>query len=557
VHERLEQLVGEAVERVIREIAPERAGTLECPPLAPPRVREHGDFASSAALALAKPLAMAPRVLAERIAAALVDPEGLVEKVEIAGPGFLNFRLSRGAWLGAIERVLREGPGFGRSSAGGGEATQVEFVSANPTGPLTIGHGRNAVLGDCVASLLEATGHKVTREYYFNDGGRQMRVLADSLRARYEQQLGRDSALPEEGYQGEYLTEIARALVLRHGEALLGADWSVFRDAATEVIFAEIRATLDRLGIRFDVYTNEHALYQDGRVEAALADLRAAGVVYEADGAVWMRATALGLERDRVLVKSSGEPTYLLPDVAYHREKFRRGFQRIIDVLGPDHIEQLPYVRAAARVLGHDGDRIEVLIYQWVNLRRGGELVKMSTRAATFVTTDEVLDEVGRDAFRYFMVERRADTHLDFDVDLARERSERNPVYKIQYAHARLCSIDRQARDRGFDLSPLDRPGGAPLARLELESELDLARRLASYPETVLHAARAREPQELTRYLLDLASAFHTYVSDGRRHRVLADDAGLALARLALARALRQTLANGLALLGIAAPERM
>jgi arginyl-tRNA synthetase len=430
----------------------------------------------------------------------------------------------------------------------------VEFVSANPTGPLTIGHGRNAVLGDAIVRLLEATGHEVTREYYFNDAGRQMRVLGESLRARYQQQLGRETELPEDGYQGEYLSEIARSLVREQGDAWLDADWTRFKQVAEEAIFKDIRRTLGRLEIQLDVYFNEHTLYADGHVEKTLSDLRATGLVFEADGAVWLRTTELGLERDRVLLKSSGEPTYLLPDIAYHREKFRRGFERIIDVLGPDHIEQFPYVKAALGALGYPADDVEVVVYQWVNLRRGTELVKMSTRAAKFVTVDEVLDEVGADVFRFFMLERRADTHFDFDLDLAKDRSERNPVFKIQYAHARLCSIERMAVEREVELPELE---DIRFARLQSPQELELVKRLERYPETLLHAARAREPQEVARYLLALATAFHTYVSDSTRHRVLSDDKELSVARLALVRAVRITLGNGLERVGISAPERM
>jgi arginyl-tRNA synthetase len=557
VRDQLQKLLTLAVERVIRQIDPDQVGRAETVTLVPAKSPEHGDFATSVALALARPLGLPPRALAERILSALEDSDGLIERAEIAGPGFINFSLRRGRWREVLVQVLTAAASYGRSDAAGGERTQIEFVSANPTGPLTIGHGRNAVLGDCVARLLEATGHKVTREYYFNDGGRQMRVLADSLRARYEQALGREAELPEEGYRGEYLVQIGRDLATLRGEELLDADWTVFREVAEEAIFADIRKTLERLGIHFDVFFNERTLYEEGLVDATLADLRGAGMAYDAEGAVWLRATDLGLERDRVLMKSSGEPTYLLPDVAYHREKLRRGFQRVIDVLGPDHIEQFPYVCASMGALGYEAGCIEVLHYQWVNLRRGGELVKMSTRAASFVTVDELLDDVGPDVLRYFMVDRRADTHLDFDLDLARERSERNPVYKIQYAHARLCSIERQAAKRGVELSPLDAPESLPVERLVLESELDLVKRLGRYPEVVSHAAREREPQEVCRYLLDLATAFHTYITDGTRHRVLSDDPELTLARLALIRSLATVIRNALGLLGIAAPERM
>jgi arginyl-tRNA synthetase len=546
-------LVSAAAERLVRQLDPGQLARLDAATLAPSKAPEHGDFASNAALVLAKPLGRAPRDLARQLIEELGDGGGLIERAEIAGPGFVNLFLAKDRWVGSLERALREAERYGSSDLGHGERVMVEFVSANPTGPLTIGHGRNAVLGDCLARLLEATGHKVTREYYFNDAGRQMRVLGESLRARYEQALGRSTPLPEDGYQGEYMVEIAGALAAEVGSAWLGADAERFRERAQAAIFADIERTLARLGVRFDVHFNEHSLYADGKVEAALADLRERGLVYEQDGAVWLRSTGLGLSRDRVLVKSSGEPTYLLPDIAYHREKFAR-VARAIDVLGPDHIEQFPYVRAAISALGMDGEAIELVMYQWVNLRRGGEIVKMSTRKAEFVTVDEVVDQVGADAFRYFMVERRADTHLDFDVELAAERSERNPVFKIQYAHARLSSILRKAREAGRPLPPIE---AIPFARLVSEEEAELVKAVQRWPEVVAHAARAREPQEVARYLLDLASAFHTYVSDGQRNRVLSEDVEQSAARLGLVAALRIVVAAGLGLLGIDAPERM
>lgn len=511
----------------------------------------HGDFASNAALMLAKRLRTAPRALAERIASAVEDPDGILEKVEVAGPGFINFSLAPRRWHAVVAEALRLGRRFGHSTASHPERVLVEFVSANPTGPLHIGHGRNGVVGDVLARLLEATGHTVVREYYFNDAGRQMRVLGASLRARYLQALGRDELLPDDGYQGEYLVEIAMRVASEEGERLVDAAPEVFERRAREAIFSEIRATLERLGIVFDVYFNENSIYEDGGVERALKDLRARDLVYEADGAIWFKSRSLGYDRDRVLIKSSGEATYLLPDVAYHRGKFKRGFDRLIDVLGPDHIEQVPYVREAVSQLGCEGEKLEVVYYQWVNLRRRGERVSMSTRSASFVSVDELLDEVGPDVFRYFMLERRTDTHFDFDVDLASDRSERNPVYKIQYAHARMRSIERRGREAGIDLTDV------PLERLVLASELGLARQLGRWPEVVARAAREREPQEVARYLLELATSFHSYISDGRVHRVLSDDRGLSQARLALVKSLRTTLGNGLELLGISAPERM
>jgi arginyl-tRNA synthetase len=553
VRDRLELLLRDAARRAIAEIdpsAPADPGALQ---LAPSRAPEHGDFASNAALVLAKRLGRDPMELARRIVDCL-ERDGVVERAEVARPGFINFFLVRERWQEVLRAVLAAGASFGRSEVGGGRRVQIEFVSANPTGPLTIGHGRNGVLGDCVARLLEATGHRVTREFYFNDAGRQMRMLGESLRARYLSLLGREAEVPADGYHGDYLVEIARALVERHADALADAAVERFTEEGKTAVFAGIRQTLSRLGIAFDHFTNEADLYREHKVDAALGALRDAGLVYEAEGATWLRATGLGLDRDRVLRKSSGDATYLLPDIAYHVDKYAGGYDLIVDVLGPDHLEQFPHVRAALAALGRDPAVLEALHYQWVNLRRGGELVKMSKRAASFVTVDEVLDEVGPDVFRWFMVDRRAATHLDFDLELAKERSDRNPVYKVQYAHARLSSIERQAAERGVR-SPPD--AELPLERLALPEEVELAKAIGAFPEVVLRAMREREPHDVTRFLLELASAFHAYVTDGRRHRVLSDDAALTAARLALVRALRIVIANGLGLLGIAAPERM
>ncbi len=555
MRDEIDKLMRAAATRLLERHAPHALDLVSNLAVVPPKTPEHGDFASNAALLMAKAMGRPPREVAQLLKDELGDGGGALERAEIAGPGFLNVFLSRARWRDSIARVLREGASFGKSGAGAGREVMVEFVSANPTGPLTIGHGRNAVLGDCIASLLEATGHKVVREYYFNDAGRQMRVLAQSLRARYLQQLSDSAELPEEGYQGEYLVEIARALAAEVGGSWRGADEARFKARATEAIFADIERTLVSLGVRFDSYFNEHTLFERKLVDRALADLRAAGLVFEQEGAVWLRSTQFGLERDRVLVKSTGEATYLLPDIAYHRESLGRGLTAIIDVLGPDHIAQFPYVRAAVAALGGSADSIELVMYQWVNLRRGGELVKMSTRKATFVTVDEIVADVGRDVFRYFMVERRADTHLDFDVELASERSERNPVFKIQYAHARLCSIGRKAAEAGITLP--DEPKSLSLERIDQPEEIELAKLVERFPDVVQRAAQAREPQEIARYLLELANAFNTYVSDGKRHRIVSDDRELSLARLALVSAVRTALGNGLNLLGVSAPERM
>ena len=544
-----------------------------------PRQAEHGNFACNAAMLLAKRLKKAPREIASQLIDQLGDGGGLVSRSEVAGPGFVNFWLAEDHWQEVLHDILDAGERFGASDVGAGRKVQVEFVSANPTGPLSTGHGRQAILGDSVARLLERCGYEVTREYYFNNGGRQMRVLGQSVRARYLESLGRaaspppgafdadESAYPSEieglpvefprdGYRGDYITEIAQGLIETRGEALLDEPAEgAFRAAAEETIFGEIRKTLTTLGIEFDVYYGEQSLYDDGLLEQALADLRAKGFVYEKDGATWLAATQLGLDRDRVLIKSSGEPTYLMPDIAYHREKIRRGFDVVIDVQGADHIEQFPFVRAAVEALGCPADRIELLMHQFVTLTRGGEKVKQSTRRATFVTIDELVAEVGIDVFRFFMVERKAEAHLDFDLDLAADRNWRkNPAYYVQYAHARSCGIERRALEQGY---PVVSARGFEASRLTLSEELDLIRKLGEFPELTLRAAETREPHHLAYYLRDVAGMWNPYLQDGTLHRILSEDAELSAARLGLAAAVRTVLGNGLRLLGIQAPERM
>jgi arginyl-tRNA synthetase len=574
--ERLLEALRSALRRLLDE-----AGDAGAPPdfaLEVPRNPEHGDFACNAALVLAKRLGRPPRAVAERLRTLLGDAGGLVAGAEIAGPGFLNLRLAERGWHDVLRSLLVAGETFGRSGVGAGRKVQVEFVSANPTGPLTLGHGRQAVLGDCIARLLENQGHALVREYYFNDGGRQMRVLGASVRARYLEQLGRAAApppeafregaewparigglpvvFPRDGYQGDYIGEIARDLRAAHGEGLVDEPAEgLFREAAELEIFAGIRRTLDELGIRFDEYFNEKSLYEEGKLEEVLAELRARDLAYDGEGATWLRATALGLERDRVLVKSSGEPTYLLPDIAYHREKFRRGFDRVIDVQGADHIDQFPFVRAAARALGFDVERLELVLHQFVTLTSGGQQVKQSTRRATYVTVDELVAEVGADVFRFFMVQRKADGHLDFDLDLAKETDwKKNPAFYVQYAHARTHGIERKAAELGVAIPKSDE---IDAGLLSLPEEVELLKKLAEFPDLLARAADAREPHHLAYYLREVAGLWNPYVQDGTRHRILSEDAALTAARLGLTLAVRAVLARGLALLGLGAPERM
>jgi arginyl-tRNA synthetase len=543
---------------------------------------DHGDFACNAALLLAKRLRQPPRAIAERLVSELGDAQGLIERAEVAGPGFVNLWLSGARWHDLLREVLELGPRYGHSKDGDGTRVQVEFVSANPTGPLTLGHGRQAVLGDTLARLLEAAGYEVTREYYFNNGGRQMRVLGESVRARYLELLGQAAppspeafegpeeawpreidglpvVFPRDGYQGAYIGELAALLRRERGDGLAelapGDEPDVFRRTAEERIFADIRRTLVDLGIDFDVYSNEMDLYRQGRIDETIEDLRERGLVYEADGAVWLRATKLGLERDRVLVKSSGEPTYLLPDIAYHREKFRRRFDAVIDIQGADHIEQFPYVRAAAGALGCPADKIELVMHQFVTLTKTGEQVKQSTRRATYVTVDELLEGVGGDVFRFFMIQRKAEGHLDFDLALAKETDwKKNPAYYVQYAHARTYGIERQACERGVELPTAE---SVDAAALVLPEELEILKKIAEFPDVLSRAAESREPHHVAYYVRELAGLWNPYVQDRTRHRVLSDDARLTSARLGLTLAVRTVVANALALLGLSAPERM
>jgi arginyl-tRNA synthetase len=510
-----------------------------------------GDLSTNVALVLARgegrPPHLIARVLVGHLEAA-APPGWLQGSPEIAGPGFINFRLAPAFWQRMLADALGAGEAYGRSATGAGRRVQVEFVSANPTGPLTVGHGRNAVIGDTLARLLEASGWQVEREYYFNNAGRQMKVLAESVRARYLELLGRPAVFPEDGYQGDYIRDIARGLVERHGDGLAEHDGTAFRDAAEQAIFATIRGTQERLGVGFDHYFNEDSLYRAGAIERTLAALDARGLIERRDGAVWLRGEAVGLEQDRVLVKSSGEPAYRLPDIAYHLDKLGRGYDVVVDVLGADHIAEHREVAAALRALGADADRIRPVIYQFVTLTRHGEQVKMSTRRAEYVTLDELLDEVGVDAARFFFLMRKSDSHLEFDLDLAKQQSTDNPVFYAQYAHARIASVLRQAAEAG--ITPAPDPDLTPLG----DPEAEVVRAIAGYPDVVEAAARDLEPHRIVFHVLELAGAFHRYYN---RQRILTDDHGPTQARLGLVRAVQQVLRGALALAGVAAPERM
>ena len=516
-----------------------------------PKREGQGDFATNFAMVAAGIDKRKPRELAERMADLLAGSPD-VERVEVAGPGFINLFLKKDIWTTVLAPIHQQDERFGCTDIGLGRRVMVEFVSANPTGPLSVGHGRNAVLGDAIARVLAASGYNVHREYYFNDAGRQMRVLGESTRARYLELLGLPSNFPEDGYQGDYIYDIARAMIETGGDRFKLAELEVFKEAAQRAIFADIDATLKRIGISFDAYFNEHTLYEDGRIDQVVASLRERGLVYEKEGATWFKSTEFGQEQDRVIIKSTGEPTYRLPDIAYHCDKFQRGFDWMINVFGSDHIATVPDVRAGVRALGFDDSRITVVLYQFVTLLRDGKQVKMSTRKATFVTVDELVDEVGADALRFFLLMRKPDSLIEFDLDLAKKQSQENPVYYVQYAHARLCSIERAAREQGLD------PDGAvdagTLARLIEPEEHALLKTLAAYPQLVAGAAEDLAPHRIIFYLIDLAGQFHSFYN---KHKVLTEDRQLAVARLHLCGALRRVVRNGLRLVGLTAPASM
>lgn len=527
-------------------------GVVDIPPviIENPRQKNFGDKATTIALSLSKQLKKNPREIANDIISRLeLDPEW-VEEVTIAGPGFINFRISSGYLQRNLQQILDINQDYGKNSTGNSMRAIVEFVSANPTGPLTIGHGRQAVIGDTIARLLEWNGYQVHREYYFNNAGRQMRILGDSLRLRYLELLGEEIRFPEEYYQGEYLIDIARDLVNEFGDSLKNEDVAFFKDRAEKAIFADIEKTLRRMSIVFDEYYNEYSLYENGKIDEVVRLLKEKGLVYEQDGAVWLRTTALGLEQDRVIIKSTGEPTYRLPDIAYHREKFERKFDLIVDIFGADHIATYPDVLAALKALGYDISRVKVLIHQFVTLMEGENKVKMSTRRANFVTLDELMDEVGVDVTRYFFIMRSMDSHLNFDLSLAKKESDENPVFYNQYAHARICSILRNAQMEKND----SRLKNADLSLLRHESELELMKKLAEFPSIVEKAAQQFEPHRIPNYLVELSEAFHKFYHECQ---VLVDDRNLRMARLALCDSVRIVLHNGLSIIGVSAPDQM
>jgi arginyl-tRNA synthetase len=551
------------------------------------RDRSHGDFASNLAMVLCKAARTKPRELAEKLVAALPASEQ-VSRVEIAGPGFINFFLSPTAYHATVDHILEQQAAYGRSDLGQGKSVQVEFVSANPTGPLHVGHGRGAAYGATVADLLEAVGYKVHREYYVNDAGRQMDILATSVYLRYLDLCGEQLTFPANGYKGDYVWDIAASLHRKHADALRHPAATVFEgvpadepaggdkeahidgltnrakkllgethyrevfDLGLDSILENIRRDLEEFGVHYDEWFSERSLTSNDSVQRAIQRLKDSGHTYQDKGALWFRSTDYGDEKDRVLVRENGQSTYFASDIAYHMNKLERGYDRVIDIWGADHHGYVPRVKAALKALGDDADKLDVLLVQFAILYRGGEKVQMSTRSGEFVTLRELRHEVGNDAARFFYVMRKCEQHMDFDLDLAKSQSSDNPVYYIQYAHARVASVLRQLAEKGLTWERAN--GAANLHRLTEAHEDALLVSLSRYPEVVETAAVGHEPHQLAHFLRDLANEFHTYYN---AHQFLVDDKGLRDARLSLIQATRQVIGNGLRLLGVSAPDSM
>jgi len=520
-----------------------------------PKEASLGDLSSPLAMHLARSLRRPPREIARELLEHLPETDAF-ERTEVAGPGFLNFFFRREFLYQELARLLQEGEGFLHPRLEQGRRVQVEFVSANPTGPLHLGHGRGAAVGAAVANLLKAAGAEVVREYYVNDAGRQVALLGESVFSHYQALLGSEHPFPQEGYRGQYVKELAQELASRVGERFKAVPWQQAREdfsrLCTERMLALIRQDLSAFGVEFDRYQSERALFEESTVEKTLEILRQKGLLYTQEGALWFRASALGDEKDRVLRKSDGEYTYFASDVAYHEKKVLGGYDELVNVWGADHHGYVPRVRAALRALGYEPQKLRVLLVQMVTLLRGGVPVQMSKRAGEFITLREVIEEVGPDTTKFIFLTRRPDSHLEFDLEVAKATSAENPVYYVQYAHARIMSILRHARAQGLPTEPAT--GQEVLQGLQEPEEVDIIKKLLLYPMAFEQAVRGRQPHRITYYLQELAGLFHPYYN---RHRIVGPQESLSLARLALVQAVLRALRAGLALLGIRAPERM
>jgi arginyl-tRNA synthetase len=525
-----------------------------------PKEKNHGDISSTFALSMSKLEGKPPRKIAETILANIQDEEGIIAKTEIAGPGFINFFLKQDRWSKTLFDIDDQAHEYGLKDIGKGEKVQVEFVSANPTGPLHVGHGRGAAVGDALANLLASVGYAVQREFYINDAGRQVRLLAKSVYSRYRQMHGRDDPFPEDGYHGTYINEVSASASTSPSIGLKCIDTPFeqcekdFADFSKDEMLRDIKKDLADFGVRFDVWFSERSLLLDGSVQKSIEELKERGYAYEKDGALWLKSTAFGDDKDRVIIKQDGEYTYLATDIAYHRNKLARGFTQLVNIWGADHHGYIPRVQAVIQAFGHRSDSLHVLLVQLVSILRHGQPVPMSKRAGTFVTLRDVVQDVGADAARYIFLTRRSDSHLDFDLDIAKEQSRENPVYYVQYAHARIASVFREAEARKILVPTRDT---VDLALLDLEEEQNIIKALAKYPEVVEEAALAYEPHRLTFYLQDLAGLLHNYYF---KHRIITDDAALAAvmgSRLFLMKQVKTVIQSALRILGVTAPERM
>jgi len=519
-----------------------------------PKIESHGDFSTNIAMVTASVQKMSPRKIAELILKHLNDPDNILAKTEIAGPGFINFFVNIWSWYPVLHKIHQENIRYGASDMGNGKKIQVEFVSSNPTGPLHVGHGRGAAVGDSLANILRFCGYVVQKEYYINDSGRQIHTLGKSV-FRYKQLLGMNIQFSEENYQGDYIIDFAKEISHSERKTLLDQDEessiSYCAKFAAERIIAQIRQDLTNFGIEFDNWFSEQSLYDSGKVEAVIDNFRDKDIIYKKDGALWFKTTVFGDEKDRVVVRKNGQTTYFASDIAYHMDKFERGFERVIDVWGADHHGYISRVTGAIQASGLDKNRFTVILVQLVNLLRGGEPVAMSTRAGEFVTLSDVVKEVGKDAARFIFLTRHYDSPLDFDLDLAKKKTSDNPVFYVQYVHARISSIARKGREKGIDDITWNQKA---MAMLKEPEEINLMKTMARYPDVLKNSATFMEPHRITFYLMELAACFHAYYN---KHRVLSDDPLLSRGRLYMVLAVQKVIRNGLTLLGVSAPEKM
>lgn len=551
--EQLQQSIKVALKAAIDQAGLVETGTEFNIHLETPKDKANGDFATNIAMQLTKLAKKPPRAIAEAILEHLTTEGTDIEKVEIAGPGFMNITVRKDFLASVVTATFEQGENYGRSAAGAGEKVQVEFVSANPTGDLHLGHARGASVGDSLCNVLDFAGFDVSREYYINDAGNQINNLAYSLEARYKQALGMDAVMPEDGYHGPDIIGIAGKLAEEFGAAILDKSdeerFKFFREHGLKLELAKLQNDLKNFRVEFDVWYSETSLYENGKIDVALDKLKANGHVYDEDGATWFRSTTFGDDKDRVLIKNDGSYTYLTPDIAYHEDKLRRGFDKLINIWGADHHGYIPRMKAAIEALGYNRGTLEVDIIQMVQLYKNGEKFKMSKRTGNAVTMRELVEEVGLDAVRYFFVKTAGDSHMDFDLDLAVSQSNENPVYYAQYAHARISSILRAANEQGFEASLEN------LNLLVAEKEEDVLKKVGAFPQIVADAAKHRTPHRIANYIQDLAAAFHSFYN---AEKVLnPDNKELTEARLALITAVKTTLANALKLIGVSAPEKM